>query len=558
MAKKICGTLLCALLFAAFFGQSAFAKNNVSDITVDVVIYDDGSAYITQTWNCNFDEGTEGYLPIENLGEMTISDFSVSDENGPYTYVDNWDISAGFDEKVNKCGIVETDNGYELCWGITAYGEKRYTLEYKISGLVGSYSDYDGFNFQFVNSGMGTLPTDATVKIALQNGVALDETNSAIWAFGFNGQIEFQNGQVLAYTQSSLSGSSESVIVMLQLNKGLITPSRAVNDSFETVKSRAFEGSDYDYDSDSDSGDVSDSSDFPLGMILIGIPIAAIVVFALIYSAKRNKKIKELYKNAEYYRQAPLDGNLEETYALAEKYGQASDDGNLIGAAFLKLINAGCLEPLTERSVGFFGKLKESVSLRLVRPPEHMGLTASRLYSLLELACGSDGVLQEHELEKYCKKHHEAIIEIIEAAKEHGSRMLETMACYDSSKAAKPLGLSQRGTQLLSNIMGFKKYLLEFSLIGERTIAESIIWQDYLTFATLLGIADKAIEQFEKVYPVPTPYSENAHYYYLLACTYRHSSYDTAQAARSSGGGGGSSFGGGGGFSGGGGGGGAR
>ncbi len=554
MAKKIWGTLLCVLLFAALFGQSAFAKNNVSDITVDVVIYDDGSAYITQTWNCNFDEGTEGYLPIENLGEMTISDFSVSDENGPYTYIDNWNIKASFDEKVNKCGIVETDKGYELCWGITAYGQHRYAIEYKLSGLVGSYSDYDGFNFQFVNSGMGTLPTDATVKIVLQNGVQLDKTNSAIWAFGFKGQIEFQNGQVVAYTQDSLSGSTDSVIVMLQLNKGLITPSRTVSGSFETVKSKAFEGSDYGSDSSGDSG----SSGIPVGTILIAILIAAIVIFALIHAAKRNKKINDLYKNAEYFREAPLDGNIEETYALAQKYGQASDDGNLIGAAFLKLINAGCLEPMTETSVGFFGKLKESVSLRLVHPPELMGLTASKLYSLLELACGSDRVLQEHELEKYSKKHDEAIIEIIDAAKEHGTNMLETMGCFDSSKAAKPLGLSQRGTQLLSNIMGFKKYLLEFSLIGERTIAESVIWQDYLTFATLLGIADKAIEQFEKVYPVPTPYSENAHYYYLLATTYRHSSYDTAQAARSSGGGGGSSFGGGGGFSGGGGGGGAR
>jgi len=556
MSKKIWSTLLCVFLFAAIFAQSAFAKNNVSDITVDVVINDDGSAYITQTWNCSFDEGTEGYLPIENLGEMTISDFSVSDENGPYTYIDNWDINAGFEEKVNKCGIVETDRGYELCWGITAYGQKQYTLSYKISGIVGSYSDYDGFNFQFVNSGMGTLPTNATVKIALQNGVSLDETNSAIWAFGFKGQIEFQNGQVVAYTQNALSGSSESVIVMLQLNKGLIAPSRTVNDSFETVKSKAFEGS--DYSNNSDSGDNSNSSGFPIGTVLIGIPIAAILIFALIYAAKRNKKIKELYKNAGYFREAPLDGNIEECYALAQKYGQASDDGNLIGAAFLKLINSGCLEPLTERSVGFFGKQKESVSLRLVHPPEMMGLTAARLYSLLELACGSDRILQERELEKYSKKHHEAITEIIDDAKEHGNRMLETMGCYDSSKAAKPLGLSQRGTLLLSNIMGFKKYLLEFSLIGERTIAESIIWQDYLTFATLLGIADKAIEQFEKVYPVPTPYSENAHYYYLLACTYRHSSYDTAQAARSSGGGGSSSFGGGGGFSGGGGGGGAR
>ena len=52
---------------------------------------------------------------------------------------------------------------------------------------------------------MGTLPTDVTVKIVMQNGTALDASNSGIWAFGFEGQIEFQNGQVVAYTEKALS-----------------------------------------------------------------------------------------------------------------------------------------------------------------------------------------------------------------------------------------------------------------------------------------------------------------------------------------------------------------
>jgi len=564
MIKKFCCTLLCTFLFTALLGQAAFAANNVSDITVDVALYDDGSAHITQTWNCDFSEGTEGYIPIENLGEMSISDFLVSDENGPYTYIDNWNINAGFDEKAGKCGIVETDKGNELCWGITEYGQRRYAIEYKIDKLVGGYTDFDGFNFQFINPGMGTLPTDVTVHIVMQNGATLDASNCGIWAFGFKGQIEFQNGQVNAYTEKALSSDTESVIIMLQLNKGLISPTRTVNESFETVKAKAFEGSDYDSGTtssstpDSSSGDDSSPFDALLGLLVIGLPIVAIIVFFVVRNRKLKKSIKALYTTAEYFRETPLAGNIEAAYVLADDFQQADGDGNLIGATFLKLINAGCLEPLTERTVGFFGKEKESISLRLVHRPENSDLTVNMLYDLLELACGSDRILQERELEKYSQKNTEALTEIIDAAKQYGSTALAQMGCYDSSKQAKPLGLSAQGKSHLLSIMGFKKYLLEFSLIGERTIAESVIWQDYLTFATLLGIADKVIEQFEKVYPVPTQYSENAHYYYFIAYRYRQASYDTAQAARSSGGGGGSSFGGGGGFSGGGGGGGTR
>ncbi|MHB8129253.1 MAG: DUF2207 family protein [Mobilitalea sp.] len=564
MLKKIISTIFFACLFFAFIPQTALGENKVSDINVEVAIFDDGSAYITQTWNGNFTEGTEGYIPIGNLGEMSISDFLVSDIDGTYTYLEDWDIEASFEEKAGKCGIVETSDGYELCWGITEYGERRYAIEYKINGLVGGYQDFDGFNFQFINSGMGTLPTDVTVKILMQDGIELTTNNAGIWAFGFKGQINFEDGQVVAYTESPLSSDTDSVIIMLQLNKGLINPTRVVEESFEGVKAKALEDSDYDYDSgtQSDSDEVTEEEyemgffDYVLVFFLcLGCftPLAAYYYFK-----KRKKRIRNLSKHVEYFREVPIAGNLEATFVLAKEFGQINDDGNLIGAAFLKLINAGCLEPMSEKKVGLFGKEKESISLKLIHPPEIKEVTANMLYSLLVLVSGNDQILQENELENYCTKNYSAMIRIVDAAKQDGKNTLVQINSYEPTKKANIIELSPRGEMLFLNILGFKKYLLDFSLIGERTIAESIIWQDYLTFATLLGIADKVIEQFEKVYPNVTDYSQNAHYYYMLSHRYTRASYNAAQTARSAGSGGSSSFGGGGGFSGGGSGGGTR
>lgn len=568
--KKLFYMFLCTMFILSLSTGIAFGANNVSDISVEVAILEDGSAYITQTWNCNFTEGTEGYIPIENLGEMSISDFLVSDINGAYTYVEDWNVKASFEDKAGKYGMVKTDAGYELCWGITEYGERRYAIEYKIDQLVGGYEDYDGFNFQFINSGMGTLPTDITVHILMQDGTTLDADNCGIWAFGFDGQINFEEGKVIAYTESPLSSDTDSVIVMMQFNKGLIAPVRVVEDSFETVKLKAFEGS--DYDSEAPSGDAASSTEEedveydeppgPFEMFLSNLFIIGAVIFSILYILlpKRTKKrrLVKLFKDVDYFREAPIAGNLEATYVLAKDFRQVNEDGNLIGAAFLKLISSGCLEPMSETKVGLFGKEKESVSLKLIHPPEFSGATCNMLYDLLILVSGKDQILQEEELEKYCTKNYFALLRIIDGAKEDGKSTLTQIECYDPSKRAKPLGLSERGEKLLKNIIGFKKYLLEFSLIGERSIAESVIWQDYLTFAALLGIADKAMEQFEKVYPNPTQYSENAHYYYMLSHRYTKASYHAAQTARSAGSGGSSSHGGGGGFSGGGSGGGTR
>ena len=48
---------------------------------------------------------------------------------------------------------------------------------------------------------------------------------------------------------------------------------------------------------------------------------------------------------------------------------------------------------------------------------------------------------------------------------------------------------------------GLKKFLLDFSTMPEREYFEVHIWEEYLMFAELLGIADKVEEQFSKLYP---------------------------------------------------------
>ncbi|GAU79219.1 DUF2207 domain-containing protein [Fusibacter sp. 3D3] len=576
MKKKLLLGLIVAIIGVFGLGLYAFAANNVSDIAIEVTLYEDGSAVIVQTWNCDFEEGTEAYFPLENLKGMTLSDFSVMDENGSYTYLEHWDVSANFDEKAKKCGIVDTEQGYELCWGITEYGQKRYAIQYKLSGLVGSYEDYDGLNFQFIGSNMGTLPTDATVKIMTHDGTALSAENCGIWAFGFDGQIEFKENQVLAYTETPLTKGSDSVIIMIQLNKGVLTPIRMEKGTFETLKGNALDNSDYDLGPEN-SNVSSDSEAYDLGemgffdkvleviilSILVLIPLSPFLYLAfwLIRTYRRKLPLKKLYAATTYYREPPIEGNIEAVMALASRFEQSDDDGNLIAAIFLKLIHTGSLEPLTEKSIGILGREKQYISLKLVRPPNFDSITAQLLYGLLILASGPDGVLQEKELEQYCASHYTSMLDLVKHAKVEGEKTLLEINCYNDEPTEDLNELTENGKSLLMQIIGFKKYLLDFSLISERGISESEIWQDYFVFAALLGVADKAMEQFKAVYPAVTPYQQNAQYYYHLAHRYQRASYYTARAtsnARSSGRGGRSSFGGGGGFSGGGRGGGTR
>ena len=225
--------LIAVPLVLMLCSVTVFASNNVSEIDIDVTVRDDGSAYVVQNWRGTFNEGTENYIPI-NTDDISVTDFKVSDINGVYNFVEDWDVDLSFDEKARKCGINETYDGIELCFGISEYGENRYAIEYVVEDFIKSYEDYDGTNFMFVNPDMSTFPTDGHISIVLENGTEFNDDNAGIWGFGYDGYVEFLNGKVNAYTTSALSGEN-SMIVMLRLNKGIIFPKTQIADSFETV-----------------------------------------------------------------------------------------------------------------------------------------------------------------------------------------------------------------------------------------------------------------------------------------------------------------------------------
>lgn len=549
--KLIKKLLIAVPLILILCSGYVLAENNVSEIDISVTVRNDGSAYVVQNWKGDFYEGTENYIPINTDG-IEISNFTVSDVNGTYDYENNWNINANFEEKAMKCGINETADGIELCFGISKYGENRYAIEYVVKDFIKSYTDYDGTNFMFINPNMSTFPTDGHINIVMEDGTELDENNAGIWAFGYDGNIEFQNGTINAWTKQKLDNDA-CMIVMLQLNKGIIHPQAEVNKSFETVKETAFEGSDYNNRSDDDkAGGFLRIIGFIVKMIVF-ILVIVVVVFLII----RKKAIKAFYKKTQYFRDIPNGGKIEISHYLAQNFDVVKEESLIIGALILSMINKGSLEPQIDESVGLFGKVKESVNIKLIKEPDTPAELS--LYNLLLASAGDDGILQEKELADYSYKHPEKIKDFIKSVKKSGESEFISLGGFSDGPGNCIKDLSDKGKTELAELMGLKKYLKEFTLIAERGISETIIWKEYMVYATLFGIEDKVIKQLEKVYPEKMPEFESYNRNVIIAGSFYHSMHSSSQRAmRESGGGGQASFGGGGGFSGGGSGGGSR
>lgn len=565
--RKVVSRIFVSLFLWTLLTVQAFAANHVNTIDIQAVVNKDGSMHVTQTWDGRFEEGTENYIPMNAPDYLTISGLKVSDQNGAYETVPNWNVDWSFKDKAKKCGINPTSDGYEICFGISEYGQNRYTLDYELDNVVGGYTDRDGVNFRFVNNQMNTTPTDVTVQIRLADGTPITDDIADIWAFGYSGEVVFENGRIIAQTQAPINATNH-VTIMFAFDKGVVTPSRQEPGSFEEVRQRAFEGSDYDKPEGEEEGEEVPAF---LAMIItassIAIPIGVILLFMKLQKKSVLNKRKKLQSQFDYFRDIPNEGNTNATYALG-RFFDVCEDGAILATSILRLIDLGCLSPVTEQEVGFMGKTKEVVNLQLSGTQNGaMNEYDEYLYTVLESAAGSDRILQAKELERFASQNDKLLRNYINKCDSAGRAYLGQKHCFKRWDMPSRLSyLTPTGVKELGELIGFKKYLEDFSLIAERGVKEMPIWRELLSYAMLFGIADKVAEQIKALYPAisseVTAYNRSLYtaysYHYLLYRNMKQAEIQRIQQKRSSGGGGFASFGGGGGSIGGGSGGGSR
>lgn len=358
-------------LMVAFLTVGINVKNIAADseeirsIDVYVFLYENGTADITQVWDVKATKGTEYYIPQTNLGDMKFEYFTVRDETGrTFTSEREWDVERDIRQKAYRCGIHATNDGVELCWGIGSYGDHIYTLNYRLTNLVKAYDDVDGFNSRFVNDEL-SAPVDRASVTLEKEGHLFSEEEVKMWAFGFVGEVVLEEGKIVARTSEPLRFANY-MTVMTSYEKGIFQPVSKVGGSFERVKERAFENSDYEKESEEVPGSVF--------MVLFGSVfsfILPIVVFIWIIKAFALKKSHMLpkgmklpkYKEADYYRHSPLEGDLKACLGALSSIENISMK-NMLSVYFLKWIRAGAVQVGTSDSKGLFGKREEAL-LRL-------------------------------------------------------------------------------------------------------------------------------------------------------------------------------------------------
>ena len=559
--KRLLSLLTVFFLVFTHLTDVNASNNFIKNIQIDCHIDKQGTATFVEKWDMDLSEGTEGYKVFNGMGEQPVTLISVEDDKGTtFKNIGQWNSDISREGKMNKCGLIKKGDHYEICFGLGNYGERSYTMTYKIAHFVNQYKDKQGINYAFLSD----MDLDVgQVTIHLSGMTSYDKSNSKIWAFGYEGDVNYDQGGVTLKTDH-LDGNKMQLLMGFNNHSYTFPNMKYKNKSFQNVVDEAKKGSAYSQNHSLDTN------------VILGLFTSFALIMALIFfvvkkigdsqklSFENGRSISE--KDVDIFRDIPCHKNLMTFYYFAKQQEIITEESraNLVSAFILKWVRDGLITIQSHKKEGLFKK--DVYEMHLNQNVTIKDEQEAQLYQMF-LQASHNSVLKTKTFEHWCEKHYDKIDEWFDQGERYTEEILEKEAYIKDITTYTHFlfwkiphdrtVLTDKAYEQCLYIWGFYRFLKDEDNMKDKAAIEVKLWDEYLIFAAILGLADRVEKQLKVVIP---RYEENTVYRNVPIYYYTHTfvgdSFHAAEAAASQGAGGFSSFGGGGtGFSGGGGGG---
>ena len=544
---------------------SSVNATDLYNIDMNIVLDSNGNAKVKEMWDIKtskFTSDTEIYKSLYNLGNISVSDFSVELDGKKFEFNSDWNINSSFEEKKYKNGYNYVDKGIELCFGISETGRKSYVMNYSLNNIIFNTSDAQVLYFKFVD-GMSIM-NDTRYNIVV-SGPYIYPDNLDVWGFGSKGYTYVKDGKIYASPEENtyLNDEDDYYVMLVKFPLGTFNTNNTVSqyNTFNDVIEKSKEGSyEYNYDID-ESG--SNFFDFIIGLIFA---LFSFLVAFLIFKNSGKYKFGEAgskinIKDVNMFRDIPCKKDVYRAYFIAQAYGLNSDKTDFIGTLFLKWISEDKISINKEIKKKLF-KDKEVTTLEFKENLEFNNSVEKEMYDMM-INASKDGVLEEEEFTKYAKKHYNKVLKWFDNAESYGRSLYVNDGVVSKQKGKYFINDIVKNDAI--ELAGLKKYLMEFATMDKKEAIEVKLWKEYLMFAQIFGIADRVAKQFEKLYPEVLTEMNNYNFDIsdiIILNSLSRNVVNAASSARSAaqsyssggggfniGGGGGGSFGGGGGGS---------
>lgn len=548
MKKKI------AVFFIMMFIMPISAlADTIYSVKMDINILEDGTANVEEIWDVKADSGSEWYKTMYELNNSELTNYKVTMDGNELSYKD-WNVNETLSEKSGYYGINYASNGIELCFGKTDYERHTFVISYTLSNYVFNTNDSQVLAWViYPKAEINYFSAEISSYYSFPDTLE-------VWGYGYKGYAYVENGVIKVSTESGLYNDYVSVLVKFPLSTFNTTNIDSRYQTFDDVYKVAEEGTfEYDYGTD------SNNSTFDIIFIFLNFAISFILPFGIvifgIYQAKtigygyiNNKTISK--KNTPMFREIPCNKDIYYANALIKLNNFGYKESNILGAIILKWVKEKKIT-FKNKTEGIFNK--ETSSIDLTGNPIFDNDLEKQLFDIMYTA-SKDGILETKELEKWCKKNYSKFFNLFKKIENRKIDELEEQGHIykrkNKQECKKKNVMDDTIYEDSKKLYGLKLYLEEFSKMDTKEVLEVHIWDEYLMFAYLFGIADKVAKQLKNMYPEIVEQMD-FDYDTIIFINYMSTrSVSVASSARSaaqsySSGGGGFSSGGGGGFSGG-------
>lgn len=598
--KKIIFILIFAIIILLGLTTKSNASLYLNNLDFYAEIDTNGNMNVTETWNIRISNTNTLYKTFE-LDENKysgITNVQVSEVGrGAFTETDEWAYHL---TKDYYFGGINDDGKFEISFGVgldDSTATNTYKISYTVVDAIKKYDDCAELYWQFLGSDAAIDASKITGTIKLPSEADSKE-DIRVW-----GHVETLNGEIYVTSTDTVEFSLDNYISGNYVEVRIAMPSEMIETAERTYNKNVLPSIIEEETEWANEANVRRERKQRNEKIIKTVIIVAMVIIGIVLLRQTVKYIKIL-KNTkkliptekyEYFREKPDKNSTPADALFLYNNGvnvASTAFGNVFSATLLNLSLKGYFKITVEQNEK--GK-KETLIYKTKKDIEDLQYEEERIARFVKNAIDSKEKITIKELQKYIRNHASSVSSLIEKTgieTKNKNKMTENFDEEKSKEKSKYVGiaivyfavamfciaflpvailliinailalmingklsnLTQKGIDEREKWKGLKKYMEDFSLLNEKEIPALEVWEEYLVYATVFGIADKVIKQLKMVYPQIDEMDDfnTASYIYLMSHTDFNSSFSKAinssiSSTMSSGSGGGGGFSGGGG-----------
>ena len=553
MRKKLLSILFIIILICMTFSINVKADDNSSlyldKLDFKVYIHEDGSMDVVETWNIDirytntlyktFEKDKDKYTSIENV---KVKDVTANK--------DLTQINEEMYHVTKDCyyGLENSKGRFEIAWGVGLdddYDTRKYEISYTVKDAVAKYNDYAELYWQFVGADFEIDADKITGTITLPEEAENIE-DILVWGHteNLNGEIHVIDNKTIKFQIDNFDAGRYVEVRTLFPNSMIESSGRTYSeDRYNTVikeETKWANQANLRREWENIKEDV-------IAAFFVSV-IAALCIIFIEKAVKYGKKLTEINKftpeeDIEYFRELPNEDATpgEALYILEEPYNRFNHHfGKIFSATLLDLKLKDCIDLRAEKDE----KGKDKIYIKIIRREnEELKPDENRILKFISGASKKTNEIEIKSLEKYIKDHSSSVLKLIEGSEKNINSQLKDQGIIDTKEKTQyqdyngiastyfvfaivtlfwafPLAivllingilcrrlrkktnvLTQKGVNDKAKWKGLKKYMEDFSLLNEKEVPAIEVWEHYLVYATVFGIADKVLKQLKTVYP---------------------------------------------------------